>query len=111
MFKDGTTPDGYQVNQDGAWLDEDGKVQERPGQGYAGMSGQNRASGSTQTSSGGSSGGGSGSSSSGSGTGSSGSAAVQALLPEIRTAVHHLLVLQMDRMNSKVHFCWKARPE
>lgn len=33
MFTDGTTPDGYQVNQDGAWLDEDGKVQERPGQG------------------------------------------------------------------------------
>lgn len=73
MFTDGTTPDGYQVNQDGAWLDEDGKVQERPGQGYTGMSGQNRVSGSTQTSSGGSSGGGSGSSSSGSGSSSSGS--------------------------------------
>ena len=40
-----------------------------------------------------------------------GPAAVQALLPEIRTAVHHLLVLQMDRMNSRVHFCWKARSE
>ena len=25
MFTDGTTPDGYQVNQDGAWLDENGK--------------------------------------------------------------------------------------
>ena len=60
MFTDGTTPDGYQVNQDGAWLDENGKIQERPGQGYTGMSGQNRVSGSTQTSSGGSSGGGSG---------------------------------------------------
>lgn len=73
MFTDGTTPDGYQVNQDGAWLDENGKIQERPGQGYTGMSGQNRVSGSTQTSSGGSSGGGSGSSSSGSGSGSNGS--------------------------------------
>ncbi|RHT24682.1 hemoblobin-interacting domain-containing protein [Clostridium sp. AM33-3] len=73
MFTDGTTPDGYQVNQDGAWLDENGKIQERPGQGYTGMSGQNRVSGSTQTSSGGSSGGGSGSSSSGSGSSSSGS--------------------------------------
>lgn len=126
MFTDGTTPDGYQVNQDGAWLDENGKVQERPGQGYTGLSGQNRASGSTQTSSGGSSGGGSGTSSSGSSSSSGGSGSssngsgaaalmgpvpVQALLPEIRTAVHHLLVLQMDRMNSKIHFCWKARPE
>lgn len=73
MFTDGTTPDGYQVNQDGAWLDENGKIQERPGQGYTGMSGQNRVSGSTQTSSGGSSGGGSGSSSSGSGSSSNGS--------------------------------------
>lgn len=73
MFTDGTTPDGYQVNQDGAWLDENGKIQERPGQGYTGMSGQNRVFGSTQTSSGGSSGGGSGSSSSGSGSSSSGS--------------------------------------
>lgn len=73
MFTDGTTPDGYQVNQDGAWLDENGKIQERPGQGYTGMSGQNRVSGSTQTSSGGSSGGGSGSSSSGFGSSSSGS--------------------------------------
>ena len=70
MFTDGTTPDGYQVNQDGAWLDENGKIQERPGQGYTGMSGQNRVSGSTQTSSGGSSGGGSGSGSNGSGNGS-----------------------------------------
>lgn len=73
MFTDGTTPDGYQVNQDGAWLDENGKIQECPGQGYTGMSGQNRVSGSTQTSSGGSSGGGSGSSSSGSGSSSNGS--------------------------------------
>lgn len=73
MFTDGTTPDGYQVNQDGAWLDENGKIQERPGQGYTGMSGQNRVSGSTQTSSGGSSGGGSGSSSSGSGSSANGS--------------------------------------
>ncbi len=73
MFTDGTTPDGYQVNQDGAWLDENGKIQERPGQGYTGMSGQSRVSGSTQTSSGGSSGGGSGSSSSGSGSSSNGS--------------------------------------
>lgn len=73
MFTDGTTPDGYQVNQDGAWLDENGKIQERPGQGYTGMNGQNRVSGSTQTSSGGSSGGGSGSSSSGSGSSSNGS--------------------------------------
>lgn len=73
MFTDGTTPDGYQVNQDGAWLDENGKIQERPGQGYTGMNGQNRVSGSTQTSSGGSSGGGSGSSSSGAGSSSNGS--------------------------------------
>ncbi|WP_182430586.1 hemoblobin-interacting domain-containing protein [Clostridium sp. OM02-18AC] len=73
MFTNGTTPDGYPVDQDGAWLDENGKVQERPGQGYSGMSGQNRASGSTQTSSGGSSGSGSGSSSSGSGSSSNGS--------------------------------------
>lgn len=50
MFANGTTPDGYLVNQDGAWLDENGKIQEHPGQGYAGVSRQNSGSGSTKSS-------------------------------------------------------------
>ena len=51
MFANGTTPDGYLVNQDGAWMDENGKIQEHPRQGYAGVSRQNSGSGSTKSSS------------------------------------------------------------
>ena len=35
LFTNGMTPDGYQVNQDGAWLNENGRIQERPGEGYS----------------------------------------------------------------------------
>lgn len=51
MFANGTTPDGYLVNQDGAWLDENGKIQERPGQGYASVSKEISGSVSTKSSS------------------------------------------------------------
>ncbi len=73
MFTDGTTPDGYQVNQDGAWLDENGKIQERPGQGYASVSKEISGSVSTKSSSKSSSDGDSGSSSNASGGGSNAS--------------------------------------
>lgn len=44
LFTNGMTPDGYQVNQDGAWLNENGRIQERPGEGYSSVVKEAKAS-------------------------------------------------------------------
>ena len=84
LFTNGMTPDGYQVNQDGAWLNENGRIQERPGEGYSSVIKETTSSNQSVTStdndddsdsgssSGGSSSGGSSSGGSSSGGSSSG---------------------------------------
>ena len=71
MFANGVTPDGYKVNADGQWVDENGKVQIVEGKGYASDPAKNKSTGTTVRSGNGGGGGGSSrSNSSSSNTGS-----------------------------------------
>lgn len=47
MFAGGVTPDGYKVNTDGQWVDENGKVQTAEGKGYASDPAKNKSTGTT----------------------------------------------------------------
>ena len=47
MFAGGVTPDGYKVNTDGQWVDENGKVQIAEGKGYASDPAKNKSTGTT----------------------------------------------------------------